>query len=287
MPRAASDVPVTALAAASILLLRDGPAGSGSLEVLMMERHGAMGFAAGAMVFPGGKISASDSAPALSGRMGEAGAGAAELQPFRLGAMRELFEEAGILLAGDASGQAIDPGRAGELAARHRDQVVRDPAAFAAMLEAGGLYLAPSELVHFAHWITPEAAPRRFDTHFFATRAPAGQEAVSDQQEAVNMAWLRPRDVLDMGGDGRTMLMFPTRLNLKRLAPCGTTDEALAAAREARVVAIMPKPLFEDGEIYLTIPPDAGYGVVKVRRADIPEAAGANFGPSGKPAKSG
>lgn len=236
----------------------------------MMERHAAMGFAAGAMVFPGGKIDESDGAPALVAR--DRAAESPELQASRRGVLRELFEEAGILLAVDGAGDAVDPGRAGEIAIGHRDDVLSNPLGFAAMLGDEDLYLVTGALVHFAHWITPEPVPRRFDTHFFAVRAPKGQTEVSDGREAVHMAWLRPRAALEMGASGDHMLMFPTKLNLERLAGSESVDEALAAAAEARVVTVMPKPLVEDGELYLTIPPDAGYGTVKIRRADIPEA---------------
>lgn len=281
-----ADNPVPALPSASVLLMRDGPDG---LEVLMMERHGAMGFAAGALVFPGGKIDASDGAPTLIERSHPLiiGGDARELLPFCLGAIRELFEEAGILLATDGAGSALDPAYAGELAARHRDEVLQEPAQLAAMLDAEDLYLNVSDLVHFAHWITPEPVPKRFDTHFFAARAPDGQQAVSDGQEAVQMDWLRPADALEMGEKGEMMLMFPTRLNLLRLSPSSTVDEALQAAREATVVTVMPRPLVEDGELYMTIPPDAGYGVVKEHRDNIPEAAAGNPGLIGKPAKQG
>lgn len=274
--------PVTPLPAASILLLRDGADG---LEVLMMERHAAMGFAAGAMVFPGGKIDASDGAAALVARADLSDA--TDLPAFRLGALRELFEEAGILLAVDAEGEAIDPTRAADLAARHREEVLGNPPAFAAMLGAEDLYLAAGDLVHFAHWITPQPVPRRFDTHFFVVPAPGGQGAVSDGQEAVNMSWLSPAVALDRGASGAHMLMFPTKLNLERLSRSRTVEEALTAAAETPVVTVMPKPIVEDGEIYLTIPPDAGYGEVKIRRADIPEAAGGNPGRPGKGAKQG
>lgn len=252
----------------------------------MMERHAAMGFAGGAMVFPGGKIDASDAAPALSARARLAAADSA-LQDFQLGALRELFEEAGILLAVNGDGELVDPGRAAELAARHREDVLRDPASFAAMLQAEGLYLAAAGLVHYAHWITPEPVPRRFDTHFFAVAAPPGQEAVSDGREAVQMAWLRPQAALEMGASGETLLMFPTKLNLQRLAHSRTVQEALAAARQSSVVTVMPKPLVEDGVVYLTIPAAAGYGEIKIRRDDIPEAATGNPGRTGKDAKAG
>lgn len=249
----------------------------------MMERHAAMGFAAGAMVFPGGKIDASDGNPALIARGNLANT--PDLSAFRLGALRELFEEAGILLAVDTELNAVDPTRAAELAALHRNDVLDNPPAFAAMLGTEDLYLAAGDLVHFAHWITPEPVQRRFDTHFFATRAPAGQGAVSDGQEAVSMSWLPPAAALDMGASGDHMLMFPTKLNLERLARSRSVDEALTAAASSPVVTVMPKPLVEDGEIYLTIPPEAGYGEVKIRRADIPEAAGGNPGRPGKDAK--
>lgn len=251
----------------------------------MMERHAAMGFAAGAMVFPGGKIDASDGAAALVARGNLSGA--PDLNAFRLGALRELFEEAGILLAVDAEGDAVEPARAAALTALHRQDVLENPPAFAALLAAEDLYLAAGDLVHFAHWITPEPVPRRFDTHFFAARAPGGQGAVCDGREAVNMSWLSPAVALSMGASGDHMLMFPTKLNLERLARFRTVDEALTVAASSPVVTVMPQPLVEDGEEYLTIPPDAGYGEVKIRRADIPEAADGNPGRSGKGAKKG
>lgn len=272
MGQGATSGPVVAVAAASILLLRDGPDG---LEVLMMERHQAMGFAAGAMVFPGGKIDPGDVRPGTPGTD--------DLQRFRQGAMRELFEEAGILLAADADGEPVDPAHAGALAMRHRDKVVRQPARFAAMLDAENLHATADDLVHYAHWITPEPVPRRFDTHFFAAPAPPGQVAVSDGREAVHMAWLNPGQALDMGARGEKMLMFPTRLNLERLSRSDNMDAALTAARESAVVTVMPKPLIEDDVMYLTIPPEAGYGPVKIRRDEIPEAATGDPGPAAPP----
>ena len=279
-----SQTPVTPVPAASIMLLRDAADG---LEILMMERHGAMGFAAGALVFPGGKVDASDSAPALAGRVraSQKDEPEAALLPFRLAALRELFEEAGVLLAVDASGQMIDPARAAALAAEQRENILRNPAGFADLLEAEDLYLAVEDLVYYAHWITPEPVPKRFDTYFFAARAPAGQQAVSDGQEAVQMGWTAPKAVLELGASGTKMVMFPTQLNLQRLMPSGTVEAALAAASKARVVTVMPKPIIEDGEVFLTIPPDAGYGDIKVRREDVPEVAGRNPGLAGKPQK--
>lgn len=275
-----TDYPVPALPAASLLLLRDG---EGGLEVLMMERHGRMGFAAGALVFPGGKIDPSDRTDALAARAHPVGpdSDARELMPFSLGAMRELFEEAGILLATDGAGEAVESSRAAALAKQHRNDVMQNPEGFAAMLEAEELYLSDG-LVHFAHWITPEPVPKRFDTQFFAVRAPEGQQAVQDGHEAVEVEWMRPGDALEAGASGKKLVMFPTRLNLERLLPAETVYEALKAAREARVVTVMPRPLIEDGELYMTIPPDAGYGEVKIHRDNIPEVSAVTSAAAGK-----
>src|SRR5215472_11930509 len=157
-------VPVTPVPAATLLLVRDGPEG---IEVLLTTRHAAAGFAAGAAVFPGGKLDADDHASASADRAGD---------PFRIAAIRETFEESGILLARRGLGDAMLSGAA--LA----ELVARDPSPpdFAAFIERGALTLATDQLVPFAHWITPVDQPKRYDTRFFLAPAPPGQMAQHD-----------------------------------------------------------------------------------------------------------
>lgn len=217
--------------AATLMLLRDGVAG---LEVLLVARTREVDFAAGALVFPGGRVEEADGVLATPGDA---------LGAFRIAAIREAWEEIGILLAEPpAPPLEVATPFGGELLAR-------------------GVRPAPARLVHFAHWVTPEHAPKRFDTHFFAAHAPEGQQAVHDGREAVECAWLRPQDALDQAGEGRWTLVFPTRLNLRRLARFASAAEALEDAARSPVVTVMPVPVPDGaGGTNLHIPEAAGYG---------------------------
>jgi len=244
------DSPVTAVPAATLLLIRDGAAG---LEVLMAARHEKSGFAAGAMVFPGGKVDAGDMVlarryPGLEG-LSEAGAAA------RIAAIRETWEECGILLARRGRGGAmLSSAELAKLgAARGR--------AMADVLAETATELAFDCLVPFAHWITPIDQPKRFDTLFFMAALECDQEALHDGREAVDARWIRPNDVLAEADAGRIKLVFATRLNLMRLGQSRTVAEALAAAREAAIVTITPQIVKTPAGVVFRIPPDSGYPI--------------------------
>jgi 8-oxo-dGTP pyrophosphatase MutT (NUDIX family) len=235
--------PATPRPAATLLLLRDGPSG---LEVLMVARAREVDFAAGALVFPGGRVEAEDAALA---------APEDPLGAFRVAAIRETFEECGVLLA--------EPG------------ATAGAGAFGAALAAQRLAPATRALAHFAHWITPRHSPKRYDTHFFLARAPAGQEAVQDGREAVEAVWVNPAAALAEAEAGRRTLVFPTRLNLRRLAPMRSVAEALAHAAAAPVVTVTPEPVTDAaGQVFLRIPEAAGYGGGLFPARDRPAAGG-------------
>ncbi len=223
--------------AATLVLLRDGAAG---LEVLMIARHEAMAFAAGAMVFPGGKVHADD-----AGLAGGRPEGA-----LRVAAIRETFEETGILLADGGAGAAGLGARRGE--------------PFAGLLAERGLAPAADRLVPFAHWITPVGRPRRFDTHFFAAAAPPDQDPAHDGREAVEARWISPAAAVAASDGGALNLVFATRLNLLRLARFATVAEALAAAAAAPVVTVLPELLSTPAGRIFRIPPGAGYDVTEL-----------------------
>jgi 8-oxo-dGTP pyrophosphatase MutT (NUDIX family) len=237
--------------AATLLLLRDGPDG---LEVLMMERPAAAGFAAGAMVFPGGRIEPSDVALA---RHCPQGHGVAE-QPlvFRIAAIRETFEECGILLA--RAGGAMLSGPA--LDALRRDPGATAGGGFARLVETAGLELAVDALVPYAHWITPADRKKRFDTHFYLAMAPADQRAAHDGQEAMNTVWTTPQAALLAAEQGRYKLIFATQLNLDRLARSATAAEAMAAARQEAIVTVCPEWVTTSAGEVIRIPENSGYG---------------------------
>jgi 8-oxo-dGTP pyrophosphatase MutT (NUDIX family) len=238
-----------ALPAATILVVRDGPTG---LEVLLVRRHGKSSFAPGALVFPGGKVDAGDAELARL-------CPDSELLSYRVAAIRETWEEAGILLAR----------RKGADRMLGSDEVPRPGTAesLPAILARDGIELATDRLARFAHWITPEAEPRRFDTQFFIAEAPAGQTAAADGHETLDCAWLSPADALREADAGRALIVFPTRLNLMKLDRSRTAAEALDRAAREPVVAVRPVMLTEAGERIIRIDSGSGYELTEMRFA--------------------
>lgn len=235
--------------AATILLLRDGAKG---LEVFMVVRHHAIDFASGALVFPGGRVEDSDAM--LAERLG----GTA----FQLAAIRETFEECGVLLARSSGASAvIDAATLLRVENEHRAALNAGTAEFGAILDAHGLVPATDLLVHYAHWITPANQPKRYDTHFFLAEAPAAHVAMHDGHESVDSIWISPDDALTGTDEGRYKLVFATQMNLKKLSRWATVAEAMAAARASAVVTVLPRGTKIDAtRRKLTIPLEAGYG---------------------------
>ncbi len=258
-----------ALPAASILLLRDGPAG---LEVLTVMRSREMRFAGGMLAFPGGRVDRADASPRLTLRLRPRRALPVIERAARLAAIRELFEEAGILLACDArTGRRIREPRRRRLARRWRVPLLADRVTLATLAERADLVFDPGALVFFAHWVTPVESPRRFDARFYLARAPEDQQAeLENEIENTALAWRRPQDILADWQAGRQPLMFPTRLNLVKLARARSVAEALAQARATPVHRLRPEIVGPRGEgRRLVIPHDAGFGITEARPDEL------------------
>jgi len=239
--------------AATVLILRDNP-----FEVLMVKRH-AKAFLGSALVFPGGVVEPADAAPdGLAHLQGAAHLGEQE-RAFRIAACREVFEETAILLATGATPCAHPPGH-----------VSSDD--FLHMIRFTHARLTLDALEPFAHWVTPDYVPKRFDTRFFVCHAPAGQGGAADGAETVSLQWLSPAAALASGESGETLMAFPTRLNLKLLAQSASAAAAIAAARDRPPFTVRPwRERREDG-VYVHIPAEAGYGVTgELIRPDSPE----------------
>ncbi len=249
-----------AIAAATVVLLRDAP---GGWELLLLERHAKTAFAGGAMVFPGGRVDPGDPAVAADPALAT---GFAALTPVdaaaRVAAMREAFEEAGVVI-GDppASGAAIDPGVRDDWQAR----LNAGTAAWADFLRATGTRLDASALIPFAHWVPPGAAPiaRRFDTLFFLARLPGGASVTPDGGEAVTAHWTTAAAALARADAGEIGLVFPTRRNLERLAQYATIDALITATRARAVVRIQPEIVDRADGQWLTIPTGCDYPVTE------------------------
>jgi recombination protein RecT len=203
--------------AATVLLLRDGAGGSG-VEVLMTRRSATASFAPGAYVFPGGGIDAVDNAAhGIAARR----PGQSELHLTQaIAAIRESFEELGVLLARHADGRPADDV---DIAALSR------AAPFAAQCEARGLTLAADEVYVLAHWITDRDLPRRFDVPFLVARMPRNQAPVADESEQFEPVWVRPADALARHKGGDFFMIFPTIRTLERLVKFGSVDAVLQA----------------------------------------------------------
>jgi 8-oxo-dGTP pyrophosphatase MutT (NUDIX family) len=267
--------PVPARDAATIMLVRDaaGPEGP-VLEVCMLRRHLDSDFVGGAYVFPGGKVDDDDRStaaghacagrddPEASDLLGIASGGLA----FWVAALRECFEEAGVLLAyrqevapGGVLIEMADPEARRRLAAR-RAELNAGAIAFLELLRSEGLQLAVDRVHYFSHWITPEPAPKRYDTRFFVAALPPGQVPVHDDHETVDTVWVRPADALARAAAGEFDLIFPTMKNLEAVSRFATSDELLAAAAAVeRVPTVLPRVVADQRGFRILLPGDPGY----------------------------
>jgi len=258
--------------AATIVLLRDTPAG---LEVFMVVRHHAIDFAPGALVFPGGRVDDNDFAlandPVSCPNPDRLDASA---MAFRLAAIRETFEECGVLFARPRDGAALIQEAARRSAERtHRIPLAEGRIGFARVLTDFNLLPATDLLTYFAHWITPRNQPKRYDTHFFLAEAPIEHIAAHDGTESVDSTWIAPGQALADTAAGRFKLVFATQMNLMKLAHHATVAEAIAAAGATTVVTVLPEVRQIDGtRRLLHIPIEAGYGAAEFM-VDIPPAS--------------
>ncbi|MHB8438578.1 MAG: NUDIX hydrolase [Acidimicrobiales bacterium] len=261
--------------AATIMLVRDAPGPDGpALEVCMLRRHLNSDFVGGAYVFPGGKVDDDDRSTAAgdacigrddisaSDMLGVDAGGLA----FWVAALRECFEEAGVLLAyrdGTAPGAELvdmtEAQRRPSLAAA-RIRLNAGEEAFLDMLRAEGLHLAVDQVHYFSHWITPEGAPKRYDTRFFVAALPRGQVPVHDDYETVDTVWVRPGDALARAEHGEFDLIFPTMKNLAAIGRFATSAELLAAAAAVeRVPTVLPRVVADHRGFRILLPGDDGY----------------------------
>jgi len=179
---------------------------------------------------------------------------------FRIAAIRETFEESGILLARPrGSNVLVDAKRASEIEAASRAALCDGKTTFLSVLADSGMVLALDVLVPYAHWITPEGMPKRFDTWFFLAAAPPEQAGAHDGKESTDSIWVSPREALAGGESGRFKLPFPTTRNLIRLGKQGNVKAALADSQGKEVVTVMPVMTKLNGGRQLRIPLEAGY----------------------------
>lgn len=258
----------TLIPAATLLLVRDNP----ELQVLMVERHHKVDFVAGALVFPGGKTNQDDQHQEWQEWADGAVGLSAEERAARITAVRESFEESGVLLARARTdrgvGAPLAPAIASGAIQSLRPAIDRGEESFLKVLQGAGLVLALDAVIPFAHWITPLGMPKRFDTLFFIAVAPVDQIAACDGREAVEAIWISPHAALDAAAARQRQIVFPTRLNLSLLAQSSTAQEACHAAAQRKIATVLPEIVAEEGETYLQIPAESGYGAIKIKLVD-------------------
>lgn len=258
--------------AATVLILRDGAEG---LEVFMLRRNLNSDFVGGAHVFPGGAVDAADRHADLepicqgrtdldaSRRLGIEGGGLA----FWVAAIRESFEEAGVLLAYGPDGEIVDlDHHAGRVRwVEHRTAVDTGARRLIEVCEAEGLRLAVDGMHYFGHWITPEGAPRRYDTRFFLAAAPARQTPLHDDHEVIANEWVRPAEAVERVLAGELTMMPPTISCLRAVARFETAADALAAATEITdVPTILPRVIADGSGVRIALPGDPEYDAPSV-----------------------
>ena len=262
---AAGTEPAPAMPAATVTIVRDARDG---IEVLMMRRNLKSGFVPGMYVFPGGGLDDADllfknnglcnclDDASASGMLGVAADGLA----YWAAAIREAFEESGLLLARNGAGSLVTLTDA-EVAARfdaQRRQLNAGELDFAALIAAESLQLAADQLVYFAHWITPVTAPRRYDTRFFMAEAPPEQEQFHDDHETIAATWISPAGALTLHQRGEFEMRTPTVRTLETFANCNDVASLRRSldSIQGNVRPLMPR-IGKDGRRYL--PGEPGY----------------------------
>lgn len=255
-----SDSPVRA--SATVVMLRDGPSG---LEVFLVKRHGLSDVLGGAYVFPGGKLDTEDADPTLHAMLdrspaqlhaalGEPDSTPEQAAALFVAALRETFEESGVLFAVGATAQSA--GRA--------CHAMREGLSFAQVLHGTNLRLRASDLVPWSRWITPVVGGvvrKRFDTRFFLARVPDGQEPIHDEREAIESLWLTPAAALEQYRAGAIQLAPPQIMSLAHLSRHPGAASAMAEAASRTPPLVHPESIEEAGVRVLCYPGDARHSV--------------------------
>ena len=246
--------------ASTVLIIRNG---ENDIEVFMVVRHHQIDFASGALVFPGGKVDTKDIDPDIRDFIIPDKDYADEELSFRIAAIRESYEESGVLFANYKEDENLINNEKLEELHRWRDKFNNNETSMQEFAKKENLKFSTESLIPFAHWITPDLMPKRFDTRFYLAAVPDGHQGIHDGNESVDSLWISPKQAIkDCLSEKRTII-FPTRMNLEKLRNSKTVEEALSNARKHRIVTVLPKLEKTEEGVFLTLPKDAGYGDVK------------------------
>jgi 8-oxo-dGTP pyrophosphatase MutT (NUDIX family) len=263
---------------ATVILVRRGQ--GKTPEVFLARRHDSQSFMAGVYVFPGGQLEASDADIAETKLLSVSDG----FQPhtllqdskltrdmalgFYICAIRETFEETGVLFARNASDNSIDFGNAIIQArfAAYRQPLNEGKITLAEIIRQESLVVMPELLTPYSHWITPEIVPQRFSTRFFLAEFPHGQKVVTDKDELTSSLWVTPGEALQMYTAGKISMMPPTLKTLEEMAEFCAMDELFAAARNRKIYPVLPQPM-KGG---LKLPHDPEYSIERYKQLARP-----------------
>jgi 8-oxo-dGTP pyrophosphatase MutT (NUDIX family) len=254
-----------AIPASTVVLIRPAAA---SFEVLLVKRHDNVAFMGGAHVFPGGRVDATDRIEDPEGicdGVAQAVARMPDIDPIdaiacHVAAIRELFEEAGVLLARPEGAVRLR---------EHRHDVASGALTLRQLVGREGLRLALDELVPFAHWVTPEIEIKRFDTRFFVAQLPAGQSAVHDDRETIESEWMEPGLAVERCRRDEIALPPPTWTTLRTLSKLSSAADVMQWARQRRIVRLQPGFIRNETVTMLTLPGDPMFP--SVEGFEVPE----------------
>jgi 8-oxo-dGTP pyrophosphatase MutT (NUDIX family) len=250
--------------AATVLTLRDSDNG---YEILMLRRNVLSDFMGGAYVYPGGAVDEEDAFDGLAFGLSDEVASARLSIPhgglaYYVASLRELFEEAGLLIACTNGGEPVRFTERSDLErlAEKRRALNAGELRFVDMMHEEGLRVDLRGVAYLAHWVTPVGPPRRYDTRFFVALAPSGQRATHDAGETVADRWVRPVDALAAHARGEFTMMPPTVRNLESVAHFPQAQDVLAYARSlGPVAAVRPRIVVRDGAPVILLPGDEGF----------------------------
>ena len=262
--------------AATVMLVRDG---AGGLEVFMLRRNLESDFVGGAYVFPGGAVDPEDAMGDVeqwcAGRTDRDASLLLEVESgglaYWVAAIREAFEEAGLLLAVDSLGAPLrfDDEAVNERFLLHRRAVDDGLMAMSTLCELENITLRVDRMGYFSRWVTPFGAPRRYDTRFFVAHAPEGQMPLHDDVEVIANLWIRPADALERHEAGDFQLIFPTVRSLEALTQFERADDLVEHAHSmSRIDAIVPRIEESESGLRIVLPNDEVYDAITSRRLD-------------------
>jgi 8-oxo-dGTP pyrophosphatase MutT (NUDIX family) len=263
----------TPLPAATIVLLRECM--GGNFEVFLMQRDKRQAFMGGAYVFPGGRMDANDCETALAkfilgvspaeskAKLNESESDDGMALGFYLCAIRETFEESGVLLAERANGGKIDFSDGGTLArfARYRRQLHDSEITLLQLAIKEDIRFQLNQMVPYSHWITPEVESKRFDTRFFIARMPEDQAPVHDAMEMTKSTWMTPVEALNRQKAGKILLMPPTLKTLEELLDYASIDSVFSAVVNRKIEPILPQAFLEAKGFGVKLPHDPEYSL--------------------------